>query len=197
MTQALLNNLNNITNDSTYKAKITHIENDFQKVFDNKTKRTDSKTDNKKSDDKSDDKYRLTDKNNQEKSKLIKGDDGTHKPVRSSDDKETKQNDDLKTFTSIITNDETNNLEDNSENIVDPEKNTDIIITDEIYKEDSTMEKEITPLNDLVNASLILNQTQILTRNDAEIQDNQTQSTTDSAEKTTGLEYKDIKLPEQ
>ena len=76
MTQALLNNLNNITNDSTYKAKITHIENDFQKVFDNKTKRTDSKTDNKKSDDKSDDKYRLTDKNNQEKSKLIKGDDG-------------------------------------------------------------------------------------------------------------------------
>jgi flagellar hook-length control protein FliK len=117
--------------------------------------------------------------------------------VRSSDDKETKQNDDLKTFTTIITKDETTDSEDNSENIVDPEKITDIIITDEIYKEDSTMEKEITPLNDLVNTSLILNQTQILTRNDAEIQDNQTQSTTDSAEKTTSLEYKDIKLPEQ
>lgn len=197
MTQALLNNLNNITNDSTYKAKITHMETDFQKVFDNKTKRADNKTDDKRSDDKSDNKYKLTDKNNQEKSKLIKGDDGTHKNSQSSDNKDKSKEEDLKTFSPIVSKDETNNSEDNSENIVDSERITDVIITDEIYKEDSTMEKEITPLNDLVNTSLILNQTQILTRNDAEIQENQTQSTTGSAENATSLEYKDIKLPEQ
>ena len=38
MTQALINNLNSITQENPYKIKVTHDAKDFQKVFDSKNK---------------------------------------------------------------------------------------------------------------------------------------------------------------
>lgn len=193
MTQALINNLNNITQENPYKIKITHDAKDFQKVFDSKNKtKEDTSAKNEG--------YRLNDKSGDDTKVNIK------QAKASAGDKTDKNNSsekadekDLKDFSAKVQATEESVDELSSEVVLTEKKENDIdIVADITNDEDSKMENEFTPLTDTSSVSAVLTQLQpIVQRSDSETEEviNQQEplnKTTDSLQK-----FADVKLNSQ